>query len=54
MYIKTGKNISDIMTKLLLVPQFIQYCNYTLGIIDVIADATSNVDVIWHSISVAV
>ncbi len=33
-YIKTGKNISDIMTKQSPGPQFIQHCNYTLGMLD--------------------
>ena len=53
-YIKTGKNISDIMTKQSPGPQFIQHRNYTLGMIDVIADATSNVAVIWRRIRVTV
>ena len=53
-YIKTGKNISDIMTKQSPGPQFIQHRNYTLGMIDVITDATSNVAVIWRRIRVTV
>ena len=52
-YIKTGKNISDIMTKQSPGPQFIQHRNYTLGMIDVIAEA-SNVAVIWRRIRVTV
>ena len=53
-YIKTGKNTPDIMTKQSPGPQFIQHHNYTLGMINVITDATSNVAVIWRHIRVTV
>jgi hypothetical protein len=52
-YIETGKNISDIMTKQSPGPQFIQHRNYTMGI-DIIAYATSNIAVIWRRIHVTV
>jgi hypothetical protein len=35
-YIKTCKNIADIMTKQSVAPQFTQHRDYTLGIIDAI------------------
>jgi hypothetical protein len=33
-YIKTGKNIADVMTKQSAGPQFAQHRDYALGIID--------------------
>ena len=41
-YIKTNKNIADIMTKQSAEPQFAQHCDYALGIIDVIQQVNLN------------
>ncbi len=53
-YITTDKNISDESDEQSPGPQLIQHRNSTLDMINVIADTTPNVAVIWRRIRVAV
>jgi hypothetical protein len=53
-YIKTNKNIADIMTKQSAGPQFAQHRDYALGIIDVIQQCVAAAAVILRRIRTCV
>ena len=53
-YIKTSKNIADIMTKQSAGPQFEQHRDYALGLHDAIAAVFAAVAEIWRRIRVYV
>ncbi len=54
MYIKTCKNIADIMTKQSAGPQFAQHRDFTIGRIGVIAAVIAAVAEIRHKIHIRV
>ncbi len=53
-YIKTSKNIADIMAKQSPGPQFVQHCDYVLGVIDAISSVIAAIVETQHRICVCV
>ncbi len=53
-YIKTSKNIADIMTKQSAGPQFVQHRDYALGYLDAINTGVAAVAEVWRRIRIRV
>jgi hypothetical protein len=53
-YIKTSKNIADIMTKQSTGPQFVQHRDYAMGMLDVVNIVSAAAAEIWRRIRIRV